>query len=389
MRAGRLLVRTFLPGAMTGLLACASSTQQAAAPDTIAPGRKVVLQESESLFVGRPFRYYVTANGSHVVTDDGSARVLWFSADGRLEFSVGQRGSGPGEFQAPGAVVMVDDSTVAIEDRRIAALKVLRIPSGQQVRSIYFPGAVADDYVVTGDTVWFATLAPRRGATPGVTLGMGSLVRWVVSDSAASAVWPGPAADLLSGTMSTPLGVLASQVIAIRDSIIYSKFGTRDILEARLRNGARIDAWQVPRKWRRGLDEGLMRFARDQRNWSDPQFGEDFWGQTRFSSDRRLGILQNGWLVLATVDGWVSGKVLNGTVMVTVLDLAGARACVDRVVPTNGVAWPRVTLHGDSLVTLTQELGTDDTIRLVATYFPMLPEACDWVPLEKAPSVDR
>jgi hypothetical protein len=279
---------------------------------------------------------------------------------------------------------MLDDSTVAIEDRRIAALKVLRIPSGRQLRAVHFPGAVADDYTVTGDTVWFATLAPRRGEGLGVYLGIGSLVRWITQDSSATVMWSGPSADLLSGTTLSPLSVLASQVIAIRDSTIYSKFGTRDILEARRRDGTLIDAWGVPQKWRRGLSEDLMRFALDQKNWYDPQFGEDFWGQTRFSSDRRLGILQNGWLVLATVDGWVSGKVLNGTVMVTLLDLDGERACVDRVVPTNGVAWPRVTLHGDSIVTLTQELDANDKLRLMAIYFPVMPASCDWVPLGKA-----
>jgi len=370
-----------------GVLACGGpSTGPAGAPDSIVPGRIVVLQESDSLFVGRPFRFYVRSGGQHIVTDDGSARILWFGSDGKLDFAVGRRGRGPGEFQAPGAVVELDDSTVAIEERRSAALKILRIPSGRELRSVYFPGAVAEDYTVTGDTVWFGVTAPRLGEGRGVFLGIGSLVRWILKDSAATVMWPGPGADLLSGTTLSPLGFLASQVIAIRDSIIYSKFGTRDILEARLRDGTLVTAWRVPRQWRRGIPEETIRFALDQKNWGDPQFGEDFWAQQRFSADRRLGVLSNGWLVLATIDGWVTGKVLNGTVMVTVLDLERQRACVDRILPTNGVAWPKLTLRGDSVVTLTQELDQAERIRLVATYFPVMPASCDWVPLEKAPA---
>lgn len=360
-----------------------------ATPDSIVGARRVVLQESESLFVGRPFRFYISPQGEHIVTDDGSARVLWFGPDGKLEFAIGRRGRGPGEFHAPGAVVLLDDSTVAIEERRSRALKVLRLPGGKELRTVNFTGAVADDNVLIRDTVWFGVIAPRMGEERGVYLGLGSLVQWAVADSFTTTRWDGPAADLLSGQTLGPLGLLASQVIAVRDSVIFSKFGTRDTIHARLRNGDLLDAWPVPKTHRRGVSRAAIDYALDRKNWDDPKFRKRFWANEEFSQDIRLAVLNNGWLVLVTLDAMVDGEALNGVLMTTVLDLDGGRACIDRVMPHAGVATPLAIVRGDTVVTLTQELDADQRIRLIATYFPLFPLECEWTALRKVPSPAR
>ncbi len=371
---------------LAAVIACGTPTVQTAGTvDSLTPARRVVLQESESLFVGRPFRFYVTAKGQHIVTDDGSARVLQFGPTGTLEWAVGRLGSGPGEFRAPGAVVVVDDSTIAVEDRRTAQLKILRVPSGREVRIVRFPGAVADGNTIVHDTVWFGTLAPVRGAQLGYTIGVGSLVRWVIAESSAVAVWPGPAADLLSGNRLSPLGLLASQVVVLQDSLVYSKFGTRDLLEQRTRSGEILNRWEVPRSIRHGVPREMIDYALDPTNWMDPRFAQDFWGERIFSLDRSLALLSDGTLALGTVDAVIEGKTLNGTVMSTLLDIRNHRACVDRIVPHRGVAIPRFAIKADTLVLLTQELDAAERVRLVATYYPLLPKSCNWVPLEQAP----
>lgn len=362
------------------------SPSPAAAPDSAHEARRVLLRESDSLFVGRPFRFYVSEKGEYIITDDGSARVLWFGTDGRLEFAVGRRGSGPGEFRGPGAVVLLDDSTVAIEERRGRVLKVLRIPSGHELRTVSFNGAVADDNVLIRDTVWFGVTAPRLGEGRGVYLGIGSLVQWVVADSFTTTRWDGPASDLLSGQTLGPVGLLASQVIAVRDSVIYSKFGTRDSIHARLRGGELLGAWPVPRSRRRGVSRDAIMYALDRKNWDDPKFTKRYWANEEFSQDIRLASLSNGWLVLVTLDATVDGDALNGVLMMTILDLDRGRACVDRVIPHTGVATPLAVVHGDTVVTLTQELDAAQRIRLVAAYFPVIPTSCDWVSLQKAPT---
>lgn len=372
---------------LLAVLACGGGQTTPDAPaDSVAGERRVVLQETDSVFVSRPFRFYLNQKGEYIVTDDGSARIMWFGPGGQLEFAIGRRGRGPGEFQAPGAVVLLDDSTVAVEERRARALKVLRVPGGQELRTVRFTGAVADDNVLIRDTVWFGVIAPRLGQGPGVYLGLGSLVQWAVADSFTTTRWDGPASDLLSGQTLGPLGLLASQVITVRDSVIFSKFGTRDTVHARLRNGDFLGAWPVPRKNRRGVSRAAIDYALDRKNWNDPKFRRRYWANEEFSQDVRLASLDNGWLVLVTLDATVDGDALNGILKMTILDVERGRACVDRVIPHAGVATPLALVRGDTVVTLTQELDTDQRVRLVATHFPVIPASCDWVPLEKAPA---
>lgn len=69
-----------------------------------------------------PFNYpthlTVAADGSMYATDGyGNARIHKFSPEGNYEFSWGEPGTGPGQFQLPHCIVISDDDILYVADR--------------------------------------------------------------------------------------------------------------------------------------------------------------------------------------------------------------------------------------------------------------------------------
>jgi len=63
-----------------------------------------------------PFAYALYADGSLAVVDYGRYDVTRLSADGRVMWRSGRKGSGPGEFQLPVRVVVLQDQSALIFD---------------------------------------------------------------------------------------------------------------------------------------------------------------------------------------------------------------------------------------------------------------------------------
>jgi len=79
--------------------------------------------------VGPPFHYptnlALSPAGEMYVSDGyGNARVHKFAADGRLLFSWGQPGSGPGQFRIPHGIVVGSDGTVYVADRENSRIQL-------------------------------------------------------------------------------------------------------------------------------------------------------------------------------------------------------------------------------------------------------------------------
>jgi hypothetical protein len=284
----------------------------------------------------------------------------------------------------PGAIVALDDSTIAVHDYGKQLLKVLRFPSGVQLRTVRFDAVVPLGGIVRQDTAWFGAMVIHRGTAKGSISGVGSLVRWPIQDSAASTQWVAPDGLSLNGG-ATPLGALASQVISIDSAGFWVKYGLRDVLERRTRDGALQGEWQIPVEHRRGVPRARIDFALNRDNWTKSELADPNWTELNFSGDRAFGQRRDGTLLLITVDGVVDGKVLLGTFYASLLDPIHERACVDWLVPTQSVAMPLTAVVGDSVALLSQEIDTASTsrVRLMLRYFTLPADECHWQPMPK------
>lgn len=82
------------------------------------------IQRAASPF-NRPTNVALAADGSLYITDGyGNARVHKFSADGRLLFSWGEPGTGPGQFNLPHGIALDGKGSVYVADRENSRIQV-------------------------------------------------------------------------------------------------------------------------------------------------------------------------------------------------------------------------------------------------------------------------
>ncbi len=368
-----------------GSAACAQSHPGVgSAADSLQLAHSMELQQLDSNFVARPYRMAIRSDRSVMISDIGRAVVWWFGPDGTLLRVIGRRGEGPGEFMRPGAIVALDDSTIAVHEYGKRILKVLRLPTGVELRTVTFDAVVPFGGISWRDTVWFGAMAVQRGSAAGSIAGVASLMRWPIGDSAATPQWTAP--DGLSHNgLPTPLGGLASQVISVDSTGFWVKYGLRDVLERRARDGTLLGEWKIPAEHRRGVPAERIDFASKPSNWTAREFTNPFWIDVTFSSDRGFGQRRDGTLMLVTMDGIVEGKVLLGTFYGSVLDPLHNRACVDWVLPERSLAIPLTVVVGDSLVVLSQEIDSASTgrVHLMLRTFTLPTDQCRWQPMPK------
>jgi hypothetical protein len=348
--------------------ACASSESagEHLVPPLV-PHREVVFAESDSVFVARPIRVGIDQDGRLFVSDDASGSVFVFSAAGALQRRLGRLGSGPGEFRSPGVTVFLGDTAVAVEDRRLRRLTIFALRTGAVTGTVRFDGVGSGAASGWRDTVWFGVLAPYQDPANLRFTGLGSLARWVVGDTLTRILWDAPAGLVIDGQVS-PLSPLASQEIVVDSAGFWVKYGVRDVLERRDREGAIIREWIIPRNARRGVpQEETERIAGSRSRWMSlpPDYAE-----RTFSQDLGLGEVAHGRLALVTFDEAPDDGAGTGVLYVTLLEPLAERACPDIPVPYAGAGRPVITFHADTLVVLSQDVPAGSTeVRLVARYY--------------------
>jgi DNA-binding beta-propeller fold protein YncE len=122
---------------------------------------------------GPPFHYptnlALAPNGDMFVSDGyGNARVHRFSADGRLLYSWGEPGSGPGQFHLPHGIAVDTNGIVFVADRENSRIQLFSLGGKflEQWTDVARPCQVFVDR--TGNVI-VAELGFRAGMWPGIT----------------------------------------------------------------------------------------------------------------------------------------------------------------------------------------------------------------------------
>ena len=121
---------------------------------------------------GPPFHYptnlAIAPEGDLYVSDGyGNARIHKFSPDGRLLFSWGEPGNGPGQFRLPHGIAVDRQGTVYVADRENSRIQLFT-PRGEYL-SEWTDVARPCQVFVSGGTVCVAELGFRAGMWPGTT----------------------------------------------------------------------------------------------------------------------------------------------------------------------------------------------------------------------------
>ena len=161
---------------------------------------------------GEPF-YFPTnvalaADGAIYVTDGyGNARVHKFSPEGKLLFSWGEPGGGPGQFHVPHGIAIDREGVIYIADRENSRIQLFT-PKGEFIREMT---NIARPCQVTFDgagNLYIAELGYRAGMWPGTTApspdATGGRVSVFTPDGQLLARWGGGAKPTAPGDFFAP-----------------------------------------------------------------------------------------------------------------------------------------------------------------------------------------
>lgn len=124
-------------------------------------------------YAGPPFHFptnlAVAPSGDWYISDGyGNARIHKYSPDGKLAFSWGEPGSGPGQFHVPHGIAVDRNGVVYVADRENSRLQLFS-PKGEFLTEWTDIARPCEVFIGPQDEVYVAELGYRAGMWPGTT----------------------------------------------------------------------------------------------------------------------------------------------------------------------------------------------------------------------------
>lgn len=336
--------------------------QVIAASPAIRKVDEVILRETDSLYVAGPIGVVVGRDGSLYVSDNIENRVVRFSRTGELVQTYGRRGQGPGELMAPSRLGLIGDSVLLVADDDRGQVTAYDVASGQYLYDVAITGN-SGGIGVRHDTVWMGNrnFGQQTGA-----------VSWSAADRTPRYMVDFPPLYKTSRLVATVYGYV--NVLPLGDSLLVSYFASPDLLLTDLQ-GRVGRTLRIPAVRRRTVPVDLERRYREARTRNE-----------RASLVPLLAAahqLSSGTVALVSYDIDWPGQVTLRRAWVILLSPNLQRACLDLPLPLTRDGTGTVTFHGDTLVTLEQEVR-ELGARLVSRRYVVDESACTWQPLTPA-----
>jgi hypothetical protein len=337
----------------------AAAESASVAPDAIHKVDEVVLRETDSVFVGRPIGIVVGPDGTIFVSDDVEDRVASFSRTGSLGRVYGRVGRGPGELLAPARLGMIGDSLLLVADDTRGRVTVYDVATGEYLYDVPVTGT-SGGLSVRRDTVWMGL---RHFAT------QTGVVTWSDRNHTPRYLVDFPASYKASRQVATVYGDV--QILPLGDSLLVSYFASPDLLLTDLDGHVRRTL-RIPAVRRRAIPADVERSYRAARTRNERA------SLVPLLADAHR--LSSGMLALVSYDIDWPGQVPLRRAWVILLTPDLQQGCLDLPLPLSRDGMGQVAFHGDTLVTLEQEVQGLAT-RLVSRRYVVDEDACTWQPL--------
>ncbi|HEU4628755.1 MAG TPA: hypothetical protein VFS08_03390 [Gemmatimonadaceae bacterium] len=333
------------------------------AADAIRKVDEVVLRETDSVYVGRPIGTVIGPDGTLYVSDDVEDRVVSFTRTGELSRTYGRLGHGPGELTAPSRLGMVGDSVLLVADGGRAQVTAYDVTSGAylyDVRIVLGTGGGMGAIRTRHDTVWMGARDLRRQT---------GVVTWSATDPTARPIVAFPPIYRTSRAVAITYSYILAPPLG--DSLLVSYYASPELLLTDLQGHVRRTL-RIPTVRRRAIAPDLDRRYREAR-----------------TADERARLvpllaeahqLSSGTIALVSYDIDWPGQVPLRRAWVILLAPDLQRGCLDLPLPLSRDGMGQVAFHGDTLVTLEQEVH-ELGVRLVSRRYVVDEDACPWQPL--------
>lgn len=307
-------------------------------PPALSTVDQIRLQESDSLYLGRPYDLHVGDEGHFFVSDAFADHIVEYDRQGTPIQVYGARGAGPGEFESVGIVNNVDSLVIGIDDDDPEFL-VFQKGTGEYIRNVEYRGRVRSAF---GDSLYGALSSTTNT----------SLISWNPTSSEVSYYVSlpqlyrefAPLAQIYN--IAHPLewqDTLAVTYTGLDRIFIYDQVGS-DVPSRVI---------PIPSELRRG----------------EPANYEEIFTQQSFnvmyeamSHLMDAHLLPKGLIALVHSDPSVisaQDRVIRRDTYLSVVDVSRSRACVDAVVSRNTDVRPLTAFRGDTLFVLRQRVQGD------------------------------
>ncbi|MCC6245986.1 MAG: hypothetical protein IT353_24345 [Gemmatimonadaceae bacterium] len=322
------------------LTACQPTPADAPAALTLIDS--VRIQESESLFVGRPNAIAIGPNGAVFVSDIADRKILRVARAGDSVVLVAGRGGGPGEVSSPTSLAIVGDTVLAVQNggrKRIEWYDLASLRYRQTLR-ITSPAAS----LTSGDgALLFGSLVPDSGTA------FAELI-----DSLGALQRGGTVPDIYRRSPPVAQAFGALEVAKDGDAIL-GLFEVSNTLYRWPRRSGASDSIVLTVTTRRGArPDHIEELLRDPSKaatlafqWSIPML------VAPLSAERALVVFHDPTLVK---------DQYRGPSFVQLVDWRAHRSCAELALPVPADTPPRYAMRGDTLVAVVQHPSGEDGV---------------------------
>lgn len=330
----------------------------------LVPLDSTLLDETRD-YVGDVWSFAVRpSDGSFLIADLFSRRVLRFTRSGDLLGTYGRAGRGPGEFAGLTQVFLLNDSVFAAHDHQRSLIHRYHV-DGTHLSTLHHLGLLGGQ-VVDGGIVWLGTVDPTRTF---------SIARWDLGSDELTYLGPVPreyqeSEDYWAHCTTNYLAVWG-------DTLLVGFCGRNELFVTDLAGEVR-DTIHVPLARRRGVPDDIVnRMEREN------------------SIERRvemLSLLQNlyrlpdGSLALVHFDSRLSGVPPGGRLSargwLSILSPSLDRACVDAPLPAEPDVQPRTSFRGDTVFVFDRRLEGEQMETWIKAY-RISTDGCRWLDIVK------
>ncbi|HEX9727929.1 MAG TPA: hypothetical protein VGA37_05455 [Gemmatimonadales bacterium] len=321
----------------------------------------VVLQESDTLYLGRPLSMAIDeTDGSLYIGDTYGGRVIRYDRRGQPIGVYGAPGTGPGEIGQLGAVFLVPGA-IGVVDTRTGSLKLFDREQGIAIRSAPFFGIPNPVIAPASGRVWIGARIVSTNS---------SIVAWDPKTDSLEHMGPMPVEFTTYPNLPRFNTI---PVVPWADTLLVG-WGPLNGLVLMTTRDQLLDTIIVPVVRRRGASTAAIQAA-----------GTDLApllnGVSLFIGMHRR---PDGSVALVHFDNHVETERvprITASVFVSVLSADRSRVCADGQVPVVSDAQPVVQLAGDTLFVLEQRV-VDTTTTSQVRMFRIDTAACDWVSIK-------
>lgn len=343
--------RVALVAALATLAACGGDAPWSRAPTpALVLVDSVTLEENDSSYVGEPFDLVVRSDGTFLVSDVFTKRVLSFQRNGSFAGAIGREGKGPGEFTNPTWLALAGDTLLYVVNQ--SQIDTYNMATSGFVRSRRFEKkpfmlAVYNDLLYAGRPDSLHRTAVEFGRVEDRELGR--------------------VAPLLFPMHFQGMYNMFGQVaVAVNEQTVATAYAVTDhVYFTDRRTGRVLDSIAIPAVRRQGANsDRIQRYVKTPAN---QELAIE--AVTGASLPMELHWLPSGEVSVVSEDWKVDRKGrFTGVKYLSVVDPRARTSCADAVVPGPTEPPTTVGFRGDTLFVLSQLTDEGDARTTIRAY---------------------